>query len=99
VTRNRIMPSKRVRVTLRRMLVSFSHSWIACALRAGELIPDEGDASICGLSVRHSLEAARQLVGYCPQFDALPGQMTGREVLVMYALLRGVSGHRSAVQW
>ena len=29
-------------------------------------------------------------MGYCPQFDALIDQMTGRETLVMYARLRGV---------
>ena len=29
-------------------------------------------------------------MGYCPQFDALIDQMTGRETLYMYARLRGV---------
>ena len=29
-------------------------------------------------------------MGYCPQFDALIDQMTGRETLTMYARLRGV---------
>ena len=32
----------------------------------------------------------RQRIGYCPQFDALIDQMTGRELLFMYARLRGV---------
>ena len=32
----------------------------------------------------------RQRIGYCPQFDALIDQMTGREILYMYARLRGV---------
>lgn len=32
----------------------------------------------------------RQEVGYCPQYDALIDQMTGRETLVMFARLRGV---------
>ena len=51
----------------------------------GEESPDEGDAHICGRSVRLELEAARQHLGYCPQFDGLPHSLTGREVLVMYA--------------
>ena len=34
--------------------------------------------------------ARRRLVGYCPQFDALIGQMTVRETLWMYARLRGI---------
>ena len=29
-------------------------------------------------------------LGYCPQFDALIGQMTVKETLFMYARLRGV---------
>lgn len=29
-------------------------------------------------------------MGYCPQFDALIDQMTGRETLYMYARLRGI---------
>ena len=32
----------------------------------------------------------RQRIGYCPQFDALIDQVTGRELLTMYARLRGV---------
>ena len=32
----------------------------------------------------------RQRIGYCPQFDALIDQLTGRELLYMYARLRGV---------
>lgn len=41
----------------------------------------------------HSLFApiqVRQRIGYCPQFDALIDQLTGRELLTMYARLRGV---------
>lgn len=32
----------------------------------------------------------RQNLGYCPQFDALIDQLTGRETLYMYARLRGI---------
>lgn len=32
----------------------------------------------------------RQWIGYCPEFDALLNFMTGREMLVMYARIRGV---------
>lgn len=35
-----------------------------------------------------------QLKGYCPQFDALIGEMTGRETLTMYCLLRGIPNRR-----
>lgn len=32
----------------------------------------------------------QQEVGYCPQFDAILDQLTGRETLRMFARLRGV---------
>lgn len=57
---------------------------------AGEVIPDVGDAKVCGLSIGSQTASARQNLGYCPQFSALPGALTGREVLWMYARLRGV---------
>ena len=30
------------------------------------------------------------MIGYCPQFDALIERMTGRELLTMFARLRGI---------
>lgn len=50
----------------------------------GEVKPDRGDAVLGGSSITHATSAARQLLGYCPQFEAVPGAMTGREVLAMY---------------
>lgn len=32
----------------------------------------------------------RRWIGYCPEFDALLNFMTGREMLVMYARIRGI---------
>ncbi|WIA08739.1 hypothetical protein OEZ85_008162 [Tetradesmus obliquus] len=58
----------------------------------GEVAPDSGDAAIAGHSVLTELAAARRRLGYCPQFEALPAALTGREVLHMYAALRGVQG-------
>ena len=40
-------------------------------------MPDAGNAYICGHSMQREMARARQLVGYCPQFDALPGTLTG----------------------
>ena len=40
---------------------------------------DEGEAYICGHPVSSQIQAAQQLTGYCPQFDGLPGQMTGAQ--------------------
>lgn len=58
----------------------------------GEVTPDAGDALVSHFSVLTQLAAARQRLGYCPQFEALPAAMTGREVLTMYARLRGMAG-------
>lgn len=35
----------------------------------------------------------QQWAGYCPQCDALFNHMTGREMLVMYARIRGIPEH------
>lgn len=57
----------------------------------GELLPDSGDVLIQGSSILANL-SLRQLEGYCPQYEALPSALTGREVLQLYARLRGVPG-------
>ncbi|XP_058124968.1 phospholipid-transporting ATPase ABCA3-like [Anopheles ziemanni] len=49
-----------------------------------------GDAWIKGISLRTNMNQAHRLIGYCPQFDALLEDLTGRETLRIFALLRGV---------
>lgn len=41
-------------------------------------------------SVLTEMEKVHQLMGYCPQFDAISDLLTGREHLQFYARLRGV---------
>ena len=36
------------------------------------------------------VQQVQQRIGYCPQFDALIERMTGRELLTMFARLRGI---------
>ncbi|GAB4821282.1 hypothetical protein N2152v2_008328 [Parachlorella kessleri] len=60
------------------------------SMLTGEIMPDEGDAYLGGHSLLTQPAMARRSMGYCPQFSALPGQMTGREVLRMYGRLRGL---------
>uniref|UniRef100_A0A452RCN2 ABC transporter domain-containing protein n=1 Tax=Ursus americanus TaxID=9643 RepID=A0A452RCN2_URSAM len=52
-----------------------------------------GDAFVRGLSIRSHLREVQQWAGYCPQCDALFNHMTGREMLVMYARIRGIPEH------
>ena len=56
----------------------------------GEINATSGTAIIADKDIRTSLKAVRQGLGYCPQFDALIDCMTARELLWMYARLRGV---------
>lgn len=47
-------------------------------------------SSILNGSVLTEMERVHQLMGYCPQFDAINDLLTGREHLEFYARLRGV---------
>jgi len=61
------------------------------AMLTGDTTVSAGDAFLGGASVARGAAGARKdLVGYCPQFDALIDQMTVRETLWMYARLRGI---------
>ncbi|PIK57568.1 putative ATP-binding cassette sub-family A member 3 [Apostichopus japonicus] len=58
----------------------------------------EGDAYVEGFSVKSDTRKVQQRIGYCPQFDGLVDQLTGRETLFMYARLRGVPEKRIALK-
>ncbi|XP_049296749.1 phospholipid-transporting ATPase ABCA3-like [Anopheles funestus] len=49
-----------------------------------------GDAWVVGYSLRTQLPAVYRKIGYCPQFDALLEDLTGRETLRIFARLRGI---------
>lgn len=51
-----------------------------------------GHAWVQGVSLRSDMSRVNQMIGYCPQFDALLEDLTGRETLKIFALLRGVRG-------
>ncbi|GFS11840.1 ATP-binding cassette sub-family A member 3 [Elysia marginata] len=54
----------------------------------GDVMVTGGNAYLKGHDVRNNIKKVQANMGYCPQFDALIDQMTGRETL--YARLRGV---------
>ncbi|XP_076468710.1 phospholipid-transporting ATPase ABCA3-like [Babylonia areolata] len=56
----------------------------------GDVMVTDGDASVWQHSVKSDIRVVQANMGYCPQFDGLIDQMTGRETLVMYARMRGV---------
>ena len=49
-----------------------------------------GNDRRCCCSVRRDMHKIYQMVGYCPQFDALNPLLTGREQLAFYARIRGI---------
>ncbi|XP_017465331.1 PREDICTED: ATP-binding cassette sub-family A member 3 isoform X3 [Rhagoletis zephyria] len=53
-----------------------------------------GSAYIKGLSLESEMSKIYQDIGYCPQFDALLDDLTGRETLHIFCLLRGVRRNR-----
>lgn len=49
-----------------------------------------GDAWISGSSMKTNMIKAQKTTGYCPQFDALLFEISGRESLKIFSLLRGI---------
>ncbi|XP_055599142.1 phospholipid-transporting ATPase ABCA3-like [Uranotaenia lowii] len=49
-----------------------------------------GDAWVNGYNLKTDMTTVHRQIGYCPQFDALLDDITGRETLKIFALLRGV---------
>ncbi|XP_041350183.1 phospholipid-transporting ATPase ABCA3-like [Gigantopelta aegis] len=57
----------------------------------GEIMVTGGNAYLKKYDIKNTLHKVHEHMGYCPQFDALIDQMTGRETLYMYSRLKGVS--------
>ncbi|XP_055596271.1 phospholipid-transporting ATPase ABCA3-like [Uranotaenia lowii] len=49
-----------------------------------------GNGWVQGVSMKAKMNEVNRLIGYCPQFDALLEDLTGRETLKIIGLLRGV---------
>ncbi|CCL98836.1 uncharacterized protein FIBRA_00841 [Fibroporia radiculosa] len=56
----------------------------------GDVIPDEGDVLINGISVVSHPRAARLSLGVCPQFTAIDSELTVEEHLLIYGRLKGL---------
>eukprot|EP00808_Paulinella_micropora_P015761 g60953.t1 len=53
-------------------------------------LPTSGTAYLNGLNILTSQEEIRKQIGYCPQFDALIGNLTSSETLYLYGRLKGI---------
>ena len=56
----------------------------------GDILSTSGTALVAGYSIDSQLRKVQQRIGYCPQFDALIDRLTGRELLTVFARLRGI---------
>ncbi|CAB3224168.1 unnamed protein product [Arctia plantaginis] len=56
----------------------------------GDEAISSGEAFVSGHSVQRNLNKVHQNIGYCPQFDALFLELTGRETLRVFGLMRGL---------
>lgn len=55
----------------------------------GDIPITNGNVFISGSSLTGRISAARKVIGYCPQFDALLEHLTGADTLGIFGLLRG----------
>ncbi|CAO1409831.1 unnamed protein product [Diamesa hyperborea] len=50
-----------------------------------------GDALVNNFSIKKNINQVLKKIGYCPQVDALIDDLTGRETLKIFSMLRGIS--------
>ncbi|XP_044745815.1 phospholipid-transporting ATPase ABCA3-like [Coccinella septempunctata] len=59
-------------------------------MMTGDEMISYGDGWINGFSIRNDMKKVHRFIGYCPQFDALLDNLTARETLKIFSLIRGV---------
>jgi len=60
------------------------------SMLSGEQPPSDGYGTLKGLNIAKNPQAVHQLIGYCPQFDAIFTSMTARENLRFYGMIKGI---------
>ncbi|KAK4876909.1 hypothetical protein RN001_009415 [Aquatica leii] len=59
-------------------------------IMTGDIKCTSGDAWINGVPLKGHLKTIQRMIGYCPQFDALLDDLTCRETLKIFSMLRGL---------
>lgn len=62
----------------------------ALKLLTGQIKLSYGDGWIAGYNLKQEMNKIHRCIGYCPQNDALLGELTGRETLIIFCLIRGI---------
>jgi ABC-2 type transport system ATP-binding protein len=55
------------------------------------MLPTSGTASVCGYDIVRDAKQVRELISLTGQFAAVDAELTGRENLIFFARLRGLS--------
>ena len=65
---------------------------MSCRIRmlTGDEFKSGGEANLMGFDLQGSRRDFLRNIGYCPQFDSIIEVMTGREMLRLFARLRGI---------
>ena len=64
----------------------------------GLVPPSDGSASVCGFDIKDDMEQIKRFIGVCPQEDKLYEDLSVRQHLVFYSLLRGLPRSRIDVE-
>jgi ATP-binding cassette, subfamily A (ABC1), member 3 len=60
----------------------------------GDAKISNGEAFVQGISLKMNMKEVHKRIGYCPQFDALIDDLSGRETLKLFALSRGIPKYK-----
>ncbi|XP_055951893.1 phospholipid-transporting ATPase ABCA3-like isoform X2 [Argiope bruennichi] len=64
----------------------------------GDTSITSGEIYVDSFDVKKESRKVQKRIGYCPQFDGLIDQLTGRETLTLFSCLRGIPKHLIADQ-
>ena len=69
-------------------------------LLTGDEILSNGNAFLLGKNLVQDRSSFLSMIGYCPQFDSIIEVLTGREMLLLLARLRGIKEDQAeAEKW
>jgi len=64
-----------------------------------EIFPTSGEIKINGLELTENFTKVRNMIGYCPQFDAIFDYMTVYENLYFYSCIKGIPYDKVTYIW
>ena len=68
----------------------------------GDEVPSKGYAVLSNVNLMKDPQQFLSQIGYCPQFDAIIEELTGREMVTLFGRLRGISNnflHSEVEKW